>query len=116
VDASGNLYIADTHNHRIRKVTSGGIISTVAGNGTVGFSGDGGLATSAQLGWPEAVTVDAAGNIYFTTHYLDISAPGLPSLPTILSGGGSGHRAHLVSTPGPIQALLLPQRCRHRQA
>jgi trimeric autotransporter adhesin len=64
VDAVGNLYIADRNNHRIRKVTTNGIISTVAGNGTAGFSGDGGAATSARLNYPQAVAVDEAGNLY----------------------------------------------------
>jgi uncharacterized repeat protein (TIGR03803 family) len=65
VDASGNIYIADHTNSRIRKVTaSTGIITTVAGNGTTGYSGDGGPATEAELCAPEDVTVDSAGNIY----------------------------------------------------
>lgn len=65
VDASGNIYIADTANNCIRKVTlSTGKITTVAGNGTYGFSGDGGAATAAQLYMPTGVAVDSAGNIY----------------------------------------------------
>jgi len=64
VDAAGNLFIADTNNNRIRKVTPAGIISTVAGNGSFGFSGDGGPATSAQLSDPYGVGVDAAGNLF----------------------------------------------------
>jgi sugar lactone lactonase YvrE/pimeloyl-ACP methyl ester carboxylesterase len=64
VDTDGNLYIADHINHRIRKVTAGGLISTIAGNGTAGFSGDGGPATSAGLKSPSGVTVDTAGNIF----------------------------------------------------
>jgi trimeric autotransporter adhesin len=65
VDGSGNLYIADQDNNCIRKVSvSTGIISTVAGNGSAGYSGDGGLATSAQLAYPEAVAVDSTGNLY----------------------------------------------------
>jgi len=64
VDAAGNLYIADYGNNRIRKVSPSGTISTVAGNGRYGFSGDGGPATSASLGWVEGVAVDAAGNLY----------------------------------------------------
>jgi sugar lactone lactonase YvrE len=68
VDAAGNLYIADTDNNRIRKV-SGGVITTVAGNGTEGFSGDNGPATAAQLGWPYSVAVDAAGNFYIADTY-----------------------------------------------
>ncbi|MGH2711770.1 MAG: hypothetical protein ACRDH9_11280 [Actinomycetota bacterium] len=63
-DAAGNVYIADTNNHRIRKVTPGGTITTVAGNGMSGFSGDGGPATSARLRFPEGVWVDTAGNIF----------------------------------------------------
>lgn len=64
VDAAGNLYIADTGNDRIRKVDPDGIITTVAGNGTAGFSGDGGAATSANLTSPFKVAVDTAGNLY----------------------------------------------------
>ena len=65
VDDSGNIYIADNSNHRIRKVTAAtGIISTIAGNGTSGFSGDGGLATAAQFYYPSGVTMDTAGNFY----------------------------------------------------
>jgi len=64
VDSAGNLFIADTYNGRIRKVTPAGTISTVAGSGTLGFSGDGGLATSAELHWPQGVAVDGSGNLY----------------------------------------------------
>ena len=64
VDSSDNLYIADTRNHRIRKVDASGIITTVAGTGSSGFSGDGGLATLAQLDEPHGVFVDSSGNIY----------------------------------------------------
>jgi trimeric autotransporter adhesin len=65
VDASGNIYIADNSNQRVRKVTAGtGIITTIAGTGTGGYSGDGGPATSAKLFTPNAVAVDASGNVY----------------------------------------------------
>jgi sugar lactone lactonase YvrE len=64
VDAAGNLYIADTANARIRKVDVHGIITTIAGNGQSGFSGDGGPATSASLRHPDSVVVDADGNLY----------------------------------------------------
>jgi uncharacterized protein (TIGR03437 family) len=64
-DSSGNLYIADSANNRIRKVTkSTGKIATIAGNGTVQYSGDGGSATSASLNTPYGVAVDSAGNVY----------------------------------------------------
>jgi hypothetical protein len=65
VDTSGNIFIADQFNHRIRRVdVTTGFISTVAGNGTGSFSGDGGLATSASLAFPSGVAVDATGNIF----------------------------------------------------
>ncbi len=63
LDSAGNLYIADSHNHRIRKVTAG-IISTIAGNGIAAYSGDNGSALSASLNLPTAVAVDASGNLY----------------------------------------------------
>jgi uncharacterized protein (TIGR03437 family) len=66
VDAKGNLFIADTYNNRIRKVDTNGIITTVAGTGDAGFSGDGGQATAAMLNHPESVIVDAAGNLYIS--------------------------------------------------
>ncbi len=64
VDGSGNLYIADSFNHRIRKVDTGGAITTVAGDGTEGYSGDGGAAAAAQLNFPQGVAVDGSGNLY----------------------------------------------------
>ena len=63
---SGNLYIADNSNQRIRKVSASGIITTVAGNGTPGFSGDGGPATSAKLLFPTSTAFDIAGNMYIS--------------------------------------------------
>ena len=65
IDTSGNLYIADTGNHVVRKVDAYGVITTVAGTGgSPGFSGDGGLATSARLSSPRGVYIDITGNIY----------------------------------------------------
>jgi uncharacterized protein (TIGR03437 family) len=64
VDASGNLFIADYANNRIRKVSANGIITTVAGNGIAGFAGDGGPATAAELFAPENLTVDTSGNLF----------------------------------------------------
>lgn len=62
--ADGNVYIADTSNNRIRKVAPNGTITTVAGNGTSGFSGDNGQATAAQLSFPDDVAVATDGTIY----------------------------------------------------
>ena len=67
VDAQGNIYIADSSNSRIRKITrSTGIITTIAGNGICGFSGDGGPGTAAMICFPEGVAVDQNGNVYLT--------------------------------------------------
>ncbi|MGH9681388.1 MAG: choice-of-anchor D domain-containing protein, partial [Candidatus Acidiferrales bacterium] len=66
VDGFGNHYIADPKDNKIRKVTPAGVISTFAGTGTAGYSGDGGPATSARLNGPMSVLVDGAGFIYIT--------------------------------------------------
>ena len=65
VDANGNLFVSDTNRYRVRKIDTEGIISTVAGTGEWGFSGDGGPATRARIGNPFGVTVDSSGNLFF---------------------------------------------------
>jgi uncharacterized protein (TIGR03437 family) len=72
VDASGNLYIADNRNNRVRKVNAAGVITTVAGNGNAVASGDGGLATAAAAPGPASVALDAAGNLYIAEGGTDI--------------------------------------------
>jgi DNA-binding beta-propeller fold protein YncE len=64
LDSNGNIYIADEGNNKIRKIDSSGNISTIAGTGSVGSSGDGGLATLAKLKSPSGVALDSNGNIY----------------------------------------------------
>ena len=90
VDAAGNLYIADTENERIRKVDAAGVISTVAGDGTHGFGGDGGAATAAQLRRPRGVAPDGAGNLYIADTWNDrirrLTPPAMPP-PSISAGG-----------------------------
>jgi hypothetical protein len=69
VDAAGNVYIADKINNRIRLITkSTGVISTIAGTGTPGFSGDGDQAIKAKLSAPQGVALDAAGNVYIAVN------------------------------------------------
>lgn len=63
LDNIGNLYIADSDNNRIREVATNGFITTIAGNGTNGYSGDGGAATNASLSLPNCLTIDLAGNL-----------------------------------------------------
>ncbi len=66
-DAAGNLYLCDSSNNRVRKVdVTTGLISTIAGNGEVGFSGDNGPATNAAISAPSSIVLDGSGNIYFT--------------------------------------------------
>ena len=62
VDGAGNVYVADLYNHRIRKITASGVVSTLAGNGTYGYTD--GTGTSAQFSYPKGIAVDGAGNVY----------------------------------------------------
>jgi sugar lactone lactonase YvrE len=63
-DASGNIIISDTDNHRIRRIDAAGVIATIVGTGVSGFAGDGGPATEAQIAHPTGLELDAAGNLY----------------------------------------------------
>ncbi len=92
-DDSGNVYIADTYNYRIRKITvKTGIITTIGGNGTNNYSGDGGQATVAELGHTESLKSDGAGNVYFSdennnrVRYIDNST----GIMTTVCGNGIG--------------------------
>jgi len=90
VDGSGNLYIADQYNNRIRKVNTSGVITTIAGNGTYGYGGDGGAATAAELGGPTGVAVDGSGNIYIADYgYSRIRKVNTSGVITTLAGNGT---------------------------
>ena len=105
VDSAGNIYFADDSTSRIRKIDVNGIIATVAGNGVAGFSGDGGLATSAQLSSPSGVAVDSAGNLYIADannfRVRKVSATGIVS--TIAGTGAQGYSGD----GGPASSALL---------
>lgn len=64
VDKNGSVYVSDTNNYRVRKIDPTGVVTTIAGTGVAGFSGDGGSAISAQLSYPTGIRIDAAGNLY----------------------------------------------------
>jgi trimeric autotransporter adhesin len=95
VDSHGNLFIADTYNHRIREVSAAtGQIRTVAGNGVLGFRGDGGPATSAELSVPYGVAVDSNGNLYIADTYnnriREVSAT-TSQISTVAGNGTAGY-------------------------
>jgi sugar lactone lactonase YvrE len=103
VDASGNVYIADTNNSVVRKV-SGGVISTIAGNGKYGYSGDNGPAASAQLCAPTGVAVDTAGNVYIADN--NCSAIRKVSNGIITTFAGNGTRGYSLDN-GPAASTQL---------
>jgi len=119
VDAAGNLYIADTLHYGIRKVSASGIITTVAGNGRYGFSGDGGPATGASLRGPQGVAVDAAGNVYIGDSGNDrvrkvAPAPSFTAAPASLSFNASA--ASQVTLSSVAAGLAWPGRPRRAPA
>lgn len=114
VDGSGNVFIADTANHAIRMVTPGGIIYTIAGQGTPGFSGDGGAAVSASLDLPSGMTLDGAGDLYFAdtgnnrVRRLtpgDVVAVGPPPLGSTLSLVSAASLSQGAVAPGEIVTI-----------
>ncbi len=111
VDGEGNLYIADTRNHRVRKVSSSGTITTIAGNGTEGFSGDGGPAASASLNRPHGVFVDGEGVLYIAdTNNHRIRKVVSDTISTVAGNGargfsGDGGPATQASLNGPVDIV-----------
>jgi sugar lactone lactonase YvrE len=108
VDQQDNLYVADSKNHRIRKVSRNGIITTVAGTGVAGFSGDGDLATAAQFNSPQALFITAAHDIFINDEHnhriRKVSSSGI--IETIAGNGqaaytGDGGRATQASLNDP---------------
>ena len=112
LDTSGNLFIADSQNHRVRKVDTNGIISTVAGNGTAGVFGDGGAGTNANLNVPIGVAVDAFGNLFIADSYnnriREVFLGGLPSLTvSYVSAANAGKYQVVATSPyGSVTGLV----------
>ena len=110
VDDSGNIFFDDGGNNRVRKIAANtGIITTIAGNGTGGYSGDGGLATSAQVQFPSAITLDSAGNLYFADE-LNHRVRRIDTAGTIttIAGNGTGNYSG-DSGPATKAELFYPQ-------
>ena len=91
VDHSGNIYISEHASQRIRKINPSGIINTVAGNGTIGFSGDSSDATLAQLSYPDGIAVDGCGNLFIADHgnnrIRKVTYPPILTVPSISLSG-----------------------------
>jgi trimeric autotransporter adhesin len=105
VDSAGNLYIADTENNRIRKVDPSGVITTIAGTGQPGFSGDGGPAIKAQLNGPSRLALDSAGDLYFVDESnFRVRMVGSNGTITTVAGGGRSINDGVV----PTSASLIP--------
>ncbi|MEV6670410.1 NHL repeat-containing protein [Streptomyces sp. NPDC051162] len=108
LDDAGNIYFTDGANHRVRKVDTKGIITTVAGNGNAGYISDGGPATATPLNWPTGVAVDRSGNLYFSDYgnhrVRKVDTKGI--ITTVAGNGNAGY----VSDGGPATAtpLYLP--------
>ena len=109
VDSSGNAYIADPQDNRVRKIGADGSFTVFAGNGTPGYSGDGGAATNAELNWPISLAVDRNGNVYIAEFYnYRIRKVGIDGTITTVAGNGiqgysgDGGPATLASINGSL--------------
>jgi uncharacterized protein (TIGR03437 family) len=110
-DGSGNLYIADAGDHRVRRVAANGVIETVAGTGIVGFSGDGGPAAQAQLNSPYGLALDAQGNLYIAdlgnARVRRVALDG--TIATVAGGGGLPAGGANDGSPATMLALSAPR-------
>ena len=95
-DAAGSLYIPDGPSNRVRKIAADGTVTTIAGNGAAGFTGDGGLAVEASLYYPMAVTVDLTGNVFVLDALSRVRRVSPDGIITTIAGNG----AALTATPG----------------
>jgi sugar lactone lactonase YvrE len=115
LDSAGNLYIGDTTNNRVRKVNTSGIISTVAGTGVCGYTGDGGSATAATICNPLGVQIDPAGNLYIADWRNAVFRIVKSGVITTLAGtgmtgfNGNGELATKANIDGPAAIAIKPK-------
>ena len=105
LDSAGNLFVADEYNHAIRRISPEGTIRTIAGNGTPGFSGDGGPSLKASLNYPSSMFADATGNLYIADYQNSrirkVTADG-----TISTVAGNGQKQYLGDATGDLGPYL----------
>jgi uncharacterized protein (TIGR03437 family) len=105
IDLAGNMYVADSNNSRIRKITPDGIINTIAGKGGANYGGDGGIATSASLSFPHSVAVSPNGTIYIAdtgNHVIRTLVPTFPAISGVTNAAGYATRI----SPGALAAIF----------
>jgi uncharacterized protein (TIGR03437 family) len=104
MDAAGNIYLADTNNCRIRKITTDGIITTIAGSRSIGYSGDGGDATSAALNYPRSIAVSPNGTVYIAdtgNHAIRVLTPTFPAIGGVSNAASGTARI----SPGALASI-----------
>ena len=107
MDAAGNIYLADTNNSRIRKITTDGIITTIAGKGGGGYSGDGGSATSAVLNFPRSIAVSPNGTVYIAdtgNHAIRVLTPTFPAIASNGVGNAASYTPRI--SPGALASIF----------
>jgi uncharacterized protein (TIGR03437 family) len=105
IDAAGNVYVADTNNSRIRKITTDGTITTIAGSRSTGYGGDGGSATAAALNFPRSIAVSSNGTVYIAdtgNHAIRVLTPSFPTI------GGVTNAASFTAriSPGALASVF----------
>ena len=111
LDTAGNVYVTEFNNQRVRKITPAGIITTVAGSGTMGFAGDGGPATAAELNQIAGLTIDTTGSLYICDMY-NYTVRKVSRTGTITTLAGSGTAGYLGDGGAATAAQLgRPEKC-----